>query len=73
MLFSVCALYVALAVVFPIAALLMTSLQRFATVILSQAQWTLANYQTALSLGAGAGGARQQHHARASASPPWAW
>ena len=50
-LFSVCALYVALAVVFPIAALLMTSLQRFATVILSQAQWTLANYQVALSLG----------------------
>jgi iron(III) transport system permease protein len=50
-LFSVCALYVALAVVFPIAALLMTSLQRFATVILSQAQWTLANYQLALSLG----------------------
>ena len=50
-LFSVCALYVALAVVFPIAALLMTSLQRFATVILSQAQWTLANYEIALSLG----------------------
>jgi iron(III) transport system permease protein len=50
-LFSICALYVALAVVFPIAALLMTSLQRFATVILSQAQWTLANYEIALSLG----------------------
>ena len=50
-LFSVCALYVALAVVFPIAALLMTSLQRFATVILSQAQWTFANYELALSLG----------------------
>jgi iron(III) transport system permease protein len=29
----------------------MTSLQRFATVILSQAQWTIANYQLALSLG----------------------
>lgn len=50
-LFSVCALYVALAVVFPIAALIMTSLQRFATVILTQAQWTIANYQIALSLG----------------------
>ena len=50
-LFSVCPLYVALAVVLPIAALLLTSLQRFATVILSQAQWTLANYETALSLG----------------------
>jgi iron(III) transport system permease protein len=50
-LFGVCLLYVALAVVFPIAALLMTSLQRFATVILSQAEWTLANYKIALSLG----------------------
>lgn len=50
-LFAICLLYVALAVVFPIAALLMTSLQRFATVILSQAQWTLANYELALSLG----------------------
>jgi iron(III) transport system permease protein len=50
-LFSVCLLYVLLAVVLPIAALLFTSLQRFATVILSQAEFTLANYQTALSLG----------------------
>ena len=50
-LFGVCCLYVFLAVVLPIAALLFTSLQRFATVILSQAQFTLANYQTALSLG----------------------
>jgi iron(III) transport system permease protein len=50
-LFGVCLLYVFLAVVLPIAALLLTSLQRFATVILSQAQFTLANYQTALSLG----------------------
>jgi iron(III) transport system permease protein len=50
-LLSICLLYIALAVVLPIAALLMTSLQRFATVILDQAQWTLANYQTALSLG----------------------
>ena len=50
-LFGVCCLYVFLAVVLPIAALLFTSLQRFATVVLSQAQFTLANYQTALSLG----------------------
>ena len=50
-LFGVCVLYVFLAVILPIAALLLTSLQRFATVILSQAQFTLANYQTALSLG----------------------
>jgi iron(III) transport system permease protein len=46
-----CLLYIAVAVVFPLAALILTSLQRFATVILSQAQWTLANYDTALSLG----------------------
>jgi iron(III) transport system permease protein len=51
LLFGVCCLYVFLAVVLPIAALLFTSLQRFATVVLSQAQFTLANYQTALSLG----------------------
>lgn len=51
LLFAVCCLYVFLAVILPIAALLLTSLQRFATVILSQAQFTLANYQTALSLG----------------------
>lgn len=50
-LFGVCILYVLLAVILPIAALLLTSLQRFATVILSQAEFTLANYQTALSLG----------------------
>ena len=50
-LFGVCALYIFLAVVLPIAALILTSLQRFATVLLHQAQWTLANYQTALALG----------------------
>ena len=49
--FAVCCLYILLAVVLPVAALLFTSLQRFATVILSQAQFTLANYETALSLG----------------------
>jgi iron(III) transport system permease protein len=51
LLFAVCCLYILLAVVLPIAALVFTSLQRFATVILSQAQFTLANYRTALSLG----------------------
>jgi iron(III) transport system permease protein len=51
LLMGVCLLYIALAVVLPLAALILTSLQRFATVILSQAEWTLANYQTALSLG----------------------
>jgi iron(III) transport system permease protein len=50
-LLGVCLLYIALAVVLPLAALILTSLQRFATVILSQAQWTIANYQTALALG----------------------
>ncbi len=48
---GVCLLYIALAVVLPLAALILTSLQRFATVILDQAQWTIANYQTALELG----------------------
>jgi iron(III) transport system permease protein len=49
--FGVCALYILVAVVLPLAALIFTSLERFATVILSQAEFTLANYQTALSLG----------------------
>jgi iron(III) transport system permease protein len=51
LLFGVCALYVFLAVVLPIAALLLTSLQRFATALLHQAQFTLANYEMALALG----------------------
>jgi iron(III) transport system permease protein len=51
LLFAVCALYVFLAVVLPIAALLLTSLQRFATALLHQAQFTLANYEMALALG----------------------
>jgi iron(III) transport system permease protein len=50
-LFSFCMLYILLAVILPIAALVFTSLQRFATVILNQAQFTLANYETAFSLG----------------------
>src|SRR5215467_1446260 len=50
-LFAVCCLYVFLAVVLPIAALILTSLQRFATALLHQAQFTLANYEMALALG----------------------
>jgi iron(III) transport system permease protein len=50
-LFSLCALYICLAVVLPITALILTSFQRFATALLHQAQWTLANYETALALG----------------------
>jgi iron(III) transport system permease protein len=48
---ALCILYIAVAVVLPLAALILTSLQRFATVILSQAEFTWANYETALSLG----------------------
>jgi iron(III) transport system permease protein len=51
LLMGVCLLYIAVAVVLPLLALIVTSLQRFATVILSQAEWTIANYQTALALG----------------------
>jgi iron(III) transport system permease protein len=51
LLFGACALYIFLAVVLPIAALILTSFQRFATALLHQAQWTLANYETALALG----------------------
>jgi iron(III) transport system permease protein len=43
--------YIVLAVILPLAALLLTSFQRFATVILSDSVFTLANYQTALSTG----------------------
>lgn len=50
-LFSVCLLYILLAVVIPVTALLLTSFQTFATVILSQAKFTLANYQEAFALG----------------------
>jgi iron(III) transport system permease protein len=50
-LLGVCLLYILLAVVLPIAALLLTSFERFATALLHQAQFTLGNYQMALSLG----------------------
>lgn len=51
LLFGLCCLYVFLAVVLPLGALIFTSLQKFATVILDQAIFTLDNYRTALSLG----------------------
>jgi iron(III) transport system permease protein len=51
LLLGVCLLYILLAVVLPIAALLLTSLERFATALLAQAQFTWANYATAFSLG----------------------
>src|SRR5437660_1487750 len=51
LLFGACALYMLVAVVLPIAARILTSFQRFATALLHQAQWTLANYETALALG----------------------
>jgi len=50
-LLSICLLYIILAVILPVAALLLTSFQTFATVILSQAKFTLANYQEAFALG----------------------
>jgi iron(III) transport system permease protein len=47
----VCWAYVGLAVFLPLAALLMTSFQKFATVIWSQSHFTLANYNMALQMG----------------------
>jgi iron(III) transport system permease protein len=52
LLFALCCFYVLVAVVLPLAALTLTSFQRFATVFLSQTQWTLANYETAFGFGA---------------------
>jgi iron(III) transport system permease protein len=47
-----CWAYVGLSVFLPLGALLLTSFQRFATVIMSQSILTLANYQSALQMGA---------------------
>ncbi|MGH7042666.1 MAG: ABC transporter permease [Acetobacteraceae bacterium] len=44
--------YVAIAVVLPMAALVLTSFQRFETVVLSESVFTLANYRAALQAGA---------------------
>jgi iron(III) transport system permease protein len=52
LLLAVCWTYVALSVVLPLGALLLTSFQRFATVIMSQSIFTLANYKSALQMGA---------------------
>src|SRR5437588_8059799 len=52
LLFALCCFYVLVAVVLPLAALTLTSFQRFATVFLSQTELTLANYQTAFGFGA---------------------
>jgi iron(III) transport system permease protein len=43
--------YIVLAVILPLGALLLTSFQRFATVILSDSVFTIANYTSALSTG----------------------
>ena len=43
--------YIVVAVILPLGALLLTSFQRFATVILPQMHFTLANYETALQMG----------------------
>jgi iron(III) transport system permease protein len=43
--------YIIVAVILPLGALLLTSFERFATVILPQMQLTLANYETALQMG----------------------
>ena len=43
--------YIFVAVILPLAALTLTSFQRFATVIVHQMQFTLANYETALMMG----------------------
>ena len=52
LLFGLCLAYVIAAVVLPLAVLLLTSFERFATVILPQAEFTLANYETAFGFAA---------------------
>ncbi|MEJ0020231.1 MAG: iron ABC transporter permease [Acetobacteraceae bacterium] len=43
--------YIIVAVILPLGALTLTSFQRFATVVFSQMQFTVANYETALMMG----------------------
>ena len=43
--------YIVVAVILPMMALTLTSFEKFATVILDQMQFTLANYETALAMG----------------------
>ena len=52
LLFALCLAYVIVAVVLPLAVLLLTSFERFATVILPQAEFTVANYEAALGFAA---------------------
>ena len=51
-LFALCLAYVIAAVVLPLAVLLLTSFETFATVILPQAEFTLANYEAAFGFAA---------------------
>jgi iron(III) transport system permease protein len=51
-LLTICLVYGFLAVILPLCALILTSFQRFATVILWQSEYTFANYENALGLGA---------------------
>ncbi len=43
--------YIVVAVILPLMALTLTSFERFATVIVSQMQFTFANYETAMAMG----------------------
>jgi iron(III) transport system permease protein len=43
--------YIIVAVILPLGALLLTSFERFATVIIPQMQFTFANYETAMQMG----------------------
>ncbi len=43
--------YIVVAVILPLMALTLTSFERFATVVVSQMQFTIANYETALAMG----------------------
>ena len=51
-LFALCLCYIVAAVILPLAVLLLTSFERFATVLLPQALFTLANYQAAFGFAA---------------------
>jgi iron(III) transport system permease protein len=52
LLFALCLAYVIAAVILPLTVLLLTSFERFATVILPQAEFTMANYETAFGFAA---------------------
>jgi len=48
---AICWSYIAVSVILPLAALLLTSFQKFATVILNESVFTTANYHNALAMG----------------------